>query len=212
MPDERSPKGEGKAYANRKRLGFRAVGDFYPTPRSLVWVMQEFIIDTFSKQQPILEPCSGRGAISEELESMGYRVICNDISTGGVDYLQNNFASKAVITNPPFSFWDLFVEKAKEHATQIMLIGRLNYFGTNSRFQSGIWENLKSVHCFNRYVDYQTLPRKDGHFHVGAMATAWFYWEAKFMGAPTIHVVDVQKYATLGGFSSYPIKEDRRID
>jgi hypothetical protein len=37
-------------------------------------------------------------------------------------------------------------------------------------------------------------------FNVGAMATAWFLWDADYTGQPQIHFVDVQKYATLGNF------------
>ena len=107
---------------------------------------------------------------------------------------------KYVITNPPFSLWDKFVVKAKSHCKKFMFIGRLNYFGTNNRFQSGLWKNLKAVYPFNRYVDYQTPYREDGLFHVGAMATAWFLWDMKYIGEPKIRVLDIQKYAKLGNF------------
>jgi hypothetical protein len=57
------------------------------------------------------------------------------------------------------------------------------------------------VYPFNRYADYQTPARDDGLFHVGAMATAWFVWDMDYIGKPTIEVVDVQEYATLGNFN-----------
>lgn len=41
---------------------------------------------------------------------------------------------------------------------------------------------------------------EDGLFHVGAMATGWYLWDMTYTGDPTIHVVDVQKYAKLGGY------------
>ena len=84
-----------------------------------------------------------------------------------------------------------------------MFIGRLNYFGTNSRYRNDIWENLVGVFPFNQYVDYQTPYRDDGHFHVAAMATAWFLWDMDDKRChyyPPGHILDVQKYATLGAF------------
>lgn len=185
----------GKAYAHR--VDHRPLGDLYSTPKSLVWVASDIINAEFSG--PILEPCYGLGAISKELVKMGYTVKENDISNG-VDYLTGTFTESEVITNPPFYLWDFFLEKAKTHAKKIMFIGRLNYLGTNSRYKSGIWNNLKAMYCFNRYVDYRTPYREDGHFHVGAMATAWFLWDMNYVGLPVMGILDVQQFATRGNF------------
>lgn len=191
----------GKAYANKKKEKDRPLGDFYATPKSLIWIMEDVIKSEFPTSEPILEPCSGNGAISDELKKIGYKVIENDLFRDGVDYLETDYSSSNyVITNPPFSLWDEFVVKAKSESSKVLMIGRLNYFGTNSRFSSGIWDNLKSVYCFNRYIDYRTPERDDGMFNVGAMATAWFLWDVDYTGQPQIHFVDVQKYATLGNF------------
>ena len=32
-----------------------------------------------------------------------------------------------------------------------------------------MWGCLKSVYCFDRYVDYRTSGREDGMFYVGAL-------------------------------------------
>lgn len=193
---------KGKAYANRREENDRPIGDFYVTPKSLLWTVKEYIENTFPKDESILEPCSGNGAISTELQKWGYHVVTNDLHFGGVDYLQNNTfdENKYVLTNPPFSLWDSFVEKAKAHSNVVMIIGRLNYLSTNSRLHSGIWEELQDILIFSRYVDYQTPYREDGNFHVGAMATGWFVWKKGYTGKPAISFVDVQKYATLGNF------------
>lgn len=193
---------KGKAYAHRKSFEDRPKGDFYATPRSLFWEVSDVVEREFDNRYPVLEPASGTNILVEELEKLQFPVHDNDLYFGGIDYTASLLLDsyKQVITNPPFSQWDAFVQKAKSHAEKIMMIGRLNYFGTNSRLQSGIWDHLKSVHIFNRYVDYQTPPRTDGLFHVGAMATGWFLWDMNYDGNPTIHFVDVQKYAQLGGF------------
>jgi len=188
----------GKAYANKKGKEDRPEGDFYPTPKSLVWVAEDMIKGELDKTQDVFEPCCGNGMISTEIAKWGYNVAENDLYHGGVDYLNTPFSYTQIITNPPFSLWDEFVVKAKKEANKVILIGRSNYFGTASRLANGIWKELKSVHFFNRYVDYRTPERDDGIFHVGAMATAWFVWEKGFHSPATINFLDVQPYAKLG--------------
>jgi hypothetical protein len=194
---DKKPPSLGKAYANRKRLADRPPGDLYPTPRSLIWVAKDIIHAEFDQGKTVLEPCSGQGAISSELRQLGYQVVENDLFFGGVDYLTHSFDCPYIITNPPFSKWNPFVKKAKQEAEKVMMIGRLNYFGTTSRLTDGIWDGLKSVYCFDRYVDYRTPERSDGLFKCGAMATAWFLWEDGFVGDPSLHFLSVQKYTKL---------------
>ena len=196
----------GKAYANRKKETERPEGDFYATPRSLMWVAEDLFKSNFWLCAPILDPCCGKGVMKQELEKFGFRVDENDISReGGVDYLDGEWNQRQVVMNPPFSQWDAFVEKAKSHASRIMVVGRLNYLSTQSRYESGIWTHLKSVNPFTRYVDYQTPERDDGCFCVGAMATGWFVWDMGYEGQPTISMLDVQKWATLGNFKKRSI-------
>ena len=195
----------GKPYANRKKLEDRPKGDFYSTPKSLIWVAEDIIKKEFSGRY-VFEPACGKRAISAELEKLGFKVFDNDLYAEGVnnqDYLKldkSYMDQQNIITNPPFSLWDDFVIKAKSHCDKFMFIGRLNYLGTAGRNKSGIWDGLKAIYPFNRYVDYQTPYREDGLFHVGAMATAWFLWEKKYTEDPIIKILDVQPWAKLGQF------------
>jgi len=191
---------KGKAYAHKS--GQRQ-GDLYHTPKSLVWVAEDIIKDEFLIQ--ILEPCAGQKytPIVEALERINMTVDYNDLfAFDGKDYLKDEFFIdyNQIITNPPFSLWDEFVLKAKTHCNKFMFIGRLNYFGTQSRLEKGIWNNLKGIYPFSRYVDYQTPYRDDGLFHVGAMATAWFLWDMEYTGKLDFEILDVAKYAKLGAF------------
>lgn len=195
---------KGKAYAHKS--GQRK-GDLYHTPKSLVWVAEDIIKREFSDN--ILEPSAGQSnfPIWEALTcDFNIQTYCNDLfdPETGDDYLYsydelfNTFFE--VITNPPFSLWDEFVLKAKTHCNKFMFIGRLNYFGTQSRLKKGIWDNLKGIYPFSRYVDYQTPYRGDGLFHVGAMATAWFLWDMEYEGNIDFQILDVSKWAKLGAF------------
>lgn len=95
-------------------------GDYYATPKSLVWVSTNIILAHFDQGIPVLEPCSGEGAISEELEKLGYRVMSNDLFRGGTDYLDSPhlYGYTQVITNPPFRLWNEFVLTCKSHCDQ----------------------------------------------------------------------------------------------
>lgn len=194
---------QGKAYANRKPIRDRPIGDFYCTPRSLVWLIEDFLKKEFSKYV-ILDPCAGLGCISDELKHSGLSVITNDLyhqdNDFQFDYLTDvpNIKYSRVVMNPPFSLWDAFVERAKGNARKVLTIGRLNYLSTVSRQRSGIFDNLKYIFIFSRYVDYRTPDRGDGLFHVGAMATGWFYYDGAYTGLPKIKFLDVQDYAKLG--------------
>lgn len=191
----------GKSYACRKDS---RDSDNYPTPCSLVWVASDLIKAFFDKNKQVLEPCCGNGQISKQVSQLGFDVVENDIANqGGVDYLSCDFRQTQVITNPPFCVFDDFIKKAKSHAESVISIGRLNYLGTASRNSNGLWDGLYHIACFNRYVDYRTPERSDGMFHVGAMATAWFFWRRGFSGQPTISVLDVNKYATLGNYKVF---------
>ncbi len=203
-------KKKGKSYANKKSKENRPEGDFYCTPKSLIWVAEDIIKAEFKQPNcpAFFEPCSGNDSITEELRRMEYGVLTNDLynktALFNKNFLEINFSNwhfaKEIITNPPFSLWDEFVKKAKTFSPKFMFIGRLNYFGTQSRLEENIWKNLKAVYPFNRYVDYQTPYREDGLFHVGAMATAWFLWDMGYTGLPHIEILDVSKYAKLGNF------------
>lgn len=158
---------KGKAYAHKK--GNR-IGDLYHTPKSLIWVIEDFIKKEFQNCE-ILEPCAGKGAISEELESMGFQTYKNDLHIripeySNYDYLKNNelvnpdnFAVyKNVITNPPFTLWDEFVLKAKTHCNKFMFIGRANYLATQGRLIND-WNCSDCKQYMNNY--YCQYLKKD---------------------------------------------------
>jgi hypothetical protein len=186
----------GKAYANRKKIADRPDGDLYHTPKSLVWEL----LDRVELNNP-WECACGDGAITEVLDDREISYRSSDLSLG-TNFLEcDSPYAGDIFTNPPFSLWDAFVEKALNLSKRkVIMLGRTNYFGTQSRYESGIWEHLKEIYIFTRYVDYQTPKRDDGLFHVGALCTGWFIWDKEFLGTPTIDFIDVQKYAKLGAF------------
>lgn len=189
------PLKKGKAYAHRHSVDERPEGDFYVTPRSLMWVARTWFEQFLDKELIVLDPCCGSHVMADALRPMGYEVRENDLYDGGVDYLCKDWMETQVVMNPPFSQWDAFVMKAKSHADVIFCIGRLNYLSTQSRYESTIWGGLQFVLPFTRYVDYRTPLRDDGRYQCGAMATGWFIWRKDYKGSPNLKMLDVQQYA-----------------
>lgn len=186
----------GKAYANKKPLKERPESDFYPTPKFLTKKLLEtsefkyiksILRETSEKEKrklTILEPAYGEGAISQVLKENieDVEIIEHDIQKDGVDFL-NYYPEKPIdliITNPPFSLFDEFVEKSKQISSIVIFIGKVNFFGAYQREKNGIWKNLKDVLIFNRQVDYRTGDRADGKFYCGNLVTGWFIWDNRW--------------------------------
>ena len=91
----------GKAYANRRAEEKRPSGDYYPTPRSLMWVAETDVFGAWlDKSAPVLDPCCGSHVMADELVKFGYSVHENDIQMeGGVDYLSRGWEERQVVMN-----------------------------------------------------------------------------------------------------------------
>ncbi len=216
----------GSTYASRRSALNRPEGDFYATPASLAWSLLDNVeiplIKAWEKKKRFLskpapkpvfvDPAVGDGALLRAFEARGFLGRGSDLypAEGYLhrDFLEHpigfNPSREILCFNPPFSLFDEFITRAKEIAPYFITLGRVNFFGTHGRNRDGLWKNLKSVHVFDRMVDYRTPARDDGHFHLGALVTCWMvfdrtwtkpYWETSLL--------DVQDYATLG-----PFKED----
>ena len=193
---------KGKTYVSKKPLELRPQGDFYETPKSLTWELIKQ--GEIAKTDSIVDPCQGERAIVGTLIEEGFsQVHGSDLFVGKdnrdiYSYEQDSY--DVVVTNFPFSEWDQMVWKSLEIAPKVITIGRVNYFGTHKRNVEGLWDHLIRVYIFDRMVDYRTPYREDGSFHVGALVTGWFVFERRKRTAPTLHVVDVQRYAKLGAY------------
>jgi hypothetical protein len=91
-----------------KRSNFERVPrDFYPTPYEAVVPLLAHL----SPRMPFVEPCAGDGALARHLESAGHRCVwASDIEPRAdgiytMDALSawDYFASRTIITNPPWS-------------------------------------------------------------------------------------------------------------
>lgn len=175
-----------KAYSHRKAF---TDNDFYQTPNCLTYELLKTGL-LFGKKE-ILEPCSGKGAISNILKRFGFNVDERDLTKGN-DFLEEQYTKKydAVVMNPPFKYWDNFVNKAKQVSDLVITIGRTNYFGSKSRN----WKNLQYVYIFNRQVSYDKELRDDEKIHCGCLITGWFVFNNNYEGEPIVRFIDIDNY------------------
>ena len=168
----------------------RAENDFYPTPN---WGTESLMkVELFSGITG--EPACGDGAMSKVLEAHGLNVISTDLiyrgyGVGGIDFLTSDMPPcNNIITNPPFYCAKEFVEKSKNVATdKIAMLLKTVFLETSDRydmFQDTVFP-LARVYQFSRRLTLwrNGIVGKNG----GTAAYAWFVWDKKHIGAPTIH-------------------------
>lgn len=167
----------------------RSKSDFYQTPYSITRRLLE--VEKFSGR--ILEPACGAGAITAILKEAGYEdITAYDLLLDGKDFLTETRKFDAIITNPPFSLAKEFILKACEVATRFAFLLPLNYLQGQARYNE-IWsasEILEKVYIFTRYPLLSAHIRPDGKYETAMMAYAWYIFDTRHKGAPTIYWLD----------------------
>lgn len=169
----------------------REAHDFYATePRAV-----EMLCDLETFNVNILEPACGKGHIAETLKARGYNVIAEDLidrgyGVGGVDFLSRldgRLLDVDIITNPPYSVAQAFVEKS------------LSLVQKNCRV--AMFLKLTFLEGLKRKVLFQLNPPEVIYVSSGrllcslngtftekgsAACYAWFIWRKGFKGDPII--------------------------
>jgi len=151
--------------------------DLYETPDRVIDVIVQDVIDQYPApyhRWTIFEPCAGNGAISNYFEKIGYYVIKRDLYTlpDEHDYLQleekDTPEYDVLITNPPFSLREEFIEKfeaSNKPYIVILPIQALVEFNTSILFKSTVYLKLMSP----------APTFKHNNKMVSLGNTAWFY-------------------------------------
>jgi len=134
----------------------------------------------------ILEPCCGKGAISEILKSKGYNVISSDKFEYGYGELKDVYDIKEeqdnIITNPPFT---LKVEMVKHllklTKKKLCLLWYVKNIG--NVLESKNSKGLKTIYIFDRRIDW--VETKLGWLF------AWYIWEKGYDGDVTIKRIKI---------------------
>ncbi len=133
----------------------------------------------------IWEPACGGGWMSNVLKSYGYRVRSSDIDqdneygASGVDFLESRFQVANIITNPPYSILNRFMEHGIQLARRkFCLLIRLSALAGQHRY-----EHIFEVHPPNRvHVFCERVTMYPYGIKVGGSGTteyAWFVWDRK---------------------------------
>jgi hypothetical protein len=191
---------KGKCFSMCDR-GQRNKSDFYQTPYS----MTEQLLDNeyFSKDDTLIEPAAGEGAIVKVLKKRGYKPQYSDI-IDGTDFLKEQEIFDNLITNPPYSLAFEFIQKAKDIIQwKFAMLLPLSYLHGQKRFNE-LWLDteifpLHTVYVFTRYPLLTDKVREDGKYKTGMQVYAWFVWYRFPKTHPLIYWIDNDKYVLRKG-------------
>lgn len=111
--------------------GKRSKLDYYPTPPEVTAALMDFL--QLPKETNIWEPACGDGRMADTLRRLGYSVLATDIQTGQ-DFLTMPFpGADWIITNPPFSLAEEFIERAWQHKRPFAFLLKAHYWNAKSR-------------------------------------------------------------------------------
>ena len=174
----------------------REIHDYYATPPIATELLCE--IEKFSNN--IWEPCCGEGHIAKVLEDKGYSVESTDLidrgfGVGEIDFLScDGPIDKDIITNPPYSMAQEFVEHAMDIVTDghkgvmFLKISFLEGKGRRELFKKyppkTVWVSSSRLGCAK---NGEFKLSKDGTLKAdSAVAYGWFVWEKSYAGDTVI--------------------------
>jgi hypothetical protein len=153
--------------ANNKRRKM----DFYPTPKEVTISLLDFL--QIPKTLKIWEPACGQNHMVNVMRDRGYEVVGTDIQDG-VDFLTAELPEGVdwIITNPPFSVSQDFIERCIELHKPFALLLKSQY-----------WHASKRSRLFMRYPPSYVLPLTWRPDFTGQgsslMDVMWCVWDYK---------------------------------
>lgn len=119
--------------------------ELYPTPDCVVDALMKVI--EFRADDTFLEPCFGTGAIFNKVPLPRMMKSFAELAFN-IDYLTTEFEQKdVIITNPPFSLTEQFLEKSMAELAPdgtLIYLQRLNYLGSIKRVP--FWKRIGFPH------------------------------------------------------------------
>jgi len=151
--------------------------EFYPTPPEVTFALLREL--NIPENCTIWEPACGEMDMVDEMRKWGYRVYATDLTTG-VDFLaQTECTADWIITNPPFSRSEEFIERCAAFGRPFALLLKSQY-----------WHAAKRQELFKKHPPSVIMPltwRPNFFFksHGGGsplMEVAWNVWFPMYTG------------------------------
>lgn len=179
------------------------VYDFYETP---TWATEKaldaMLRDGYiTKQDSILEPCSGAGAISNVLEKYGFENVKNsDIQTAdfirgerGINvYDIEDNSCDVIFTNPPYNLMTLKECKGGSLLKEFLRISRqkvillVNIFFLSSKDRKELLENSHIQHMYIHSDRVTMFPYgEEKPKNGGTKMFVWVIWNKQYNDKPT---------------------------
>jgi hypothetical protein len=191
----------GSTLAGGMGIRERVMYDFYatPIPATLALLKRESFIGK------ILEPACGQGHIikavkthNPESDIEGTDIIQRDDVfnlgiKGGIDFMRSFYEPGEydhVITNPPFSLAQEFIEKSLKVASQkVAVFCKIQLLEGKGRKRLFDQSKLKTIYVFRGRINPLHNGKEtdeNGKPWSSTMCFAWFVWDNKFQGDPSI--------------------------
>ena len=140
--------------------------DDFQTPRNAIYPLLKFL----KKDWLIWECACGKGNLTDALNDFGFNCIATDILTGA-DFLKwKPEKFDCIITNPPYSIKEKFLERCYELGKPFALLLPLTTFETRKR-QKLFEKHGVQVIFFDKRINFET---PSGNGSGSWFATAWF--------------------------------------
>jgi hypothetical protein len=149
--------------------------DYYPTPS---WCYEQLPID-FSMFNTAHEPCAGDKRIVNFLTSKGVNTTYTEIQEGS-DFFDWDDNVDLILTNPPYSYAQEFIEYSIPRASCVIMLLRINFLGAQKRFNWWIKNEPDAL---------IVLSNRPSFTGTGTDATeyAWYVWQQETYIPKGIH-------------------------
>ena len=145
----------------------KGASDDFQTPKEALYPLLPYL----NKDWTIWECAAGKGNLSRELIRRGFDVVETDILGKNFDFLtQKPIQWDCIITNPPFSLKQEFLQRCYELGTPFALLLPLTTFETTKR-QNLFKKYGLQVIFFDKRINFET---PSGVGSGSWFATAWF--------------------------------------
>ncbi len=161
----------------------REPNDYYKTP-------PRYTLPMLARERfdgVVWECACGDGAISRVLPGEVISTDLHDRGFGesGVDFLATTKQVNHIVTNPPYSLAQKFVEHALQCVSgKVAMLLKLNFLEGQKRKPFFERTPLRTVYVFSDRISFDKgdVESKGS----GLLAYAWFVWEIGYQGKPTL--------------------------